>query len=166
MEQRGSPSLLAHNTESFTNPSRTISDMRRASGRRPGKRSAWELRKAIRQANVLALPIDAEDRANRTRSELEQAFLAICRRHRLPQPEVNVRVGPYLVDFLWKGARLVVETDSYIYHRGKAAFQDDRGRGMELTRVGYRVLQLSERQVEAEPSRVAEAVSAALDQDR
>ncbi len=57
----------------------------------------------------------------------------------------------------------MVETDSYLYHRGRAAFQDDRGRSMELTRVGYRVLQFSERQVEAEPRRVAEAVAAALD---
>ncbi len=150
-----------------TSPSRTISDIRRASERRAGKRSAWELRKALRQANVLGLPIDAEDRADRTRSDLEADFLAICRRHRLPRPEVNVRVGPFLVDFLWRSRRLVVETDSYLYHRGKAAFQDDRGRGMELTRVGYRVLQLSEQQIDAEPSRVAEAVAAALaDQDR
>jgi very-short-patch-repair endonuclease len=126
-----------------------------------------ELRRAIRQANVLGLPIDERDAADRTRSDLEGAFLRLCRRHRLPQPEVNVRIGPYLVDFLWRSRRLVVETDSYLYHRGKAAFQDDRGRGMELTRVGYRVLQLSEQQVEAEPRRVAEAVAAALaDQDR
>jgi very-short-patch-repair endonuclease len=146
-----------------TSPSRTISDLRRAaSGRRVGKRSAWELRKALRQANVLGLPIDAEDRADRTRSDLEQAFLAICRRHRLSRPEINVRVGPFLVDFLWRQERLVVETDSYLYHRGRAAFQDDRGRDMELMRAGYRVLRLSERQVEEEPRRVAEALAAAL----
>jgi very-short-patch-repair endonuclease len=116
---------------------------------------------------VLGLPIDERDASDRTRSDLEDAFLRLCRRYRLPRPEVNVRIGPYLVDFLWRSRRLVVETDSYLYHRGRAAFQDDRGRGMELTRVGYRVLQLSERQVVAEPRRVAEALSAALgDRDR
>lgn len=122
-----------------------------------------ELRRAIRQANVLGLPIDERDAADRTRSDLEDTFLRLCRHHRLPRPEVNVRIGPYLVDFLWREARLVVETDSYIYHRGKAAFQDDRGRAMELMRLGYRVLPLSERQVEAEPRRVAKALAAALD---
>jgi len=60
--------------------------------------SSWELRKAIRQANVIGLPIEDEDRANRTRGDLEGAFLAICRRHGLPRPEVNVRIGPFLVD--------------------------------------------------------------------
>jgi hypothetical protein len=30
-----------------------------------------------------------------TRSELERRFLSLCRRHRLPTPEVNARVGRY-----------------------------------------------------------------------
>lgn len=146
-----------------TSPSRTISDLRRAaSGRRVGKRSAWELRKALRQANVLGLPIDAEDRADRTRSDLEADFLAICRRHRLSRPEVNVRVGPFLVDFLWRQERLVVETDSYLYHRGRQAFQDDRGRELELMRLGYGVLRLSEAQIDEAPKSVGEVLDAEL----
>ncbi len=150
-----------------TNPSRTISDMRRAeSGRKAGEVSAWELRRATRQANVLGLPIDTEDRADRTRSDLEQAFLAICRRHRLPRPEVNVRIGPFLVDFLWRDQRLVVETDSYRYHRGKVAFQDDRGRDLELRQLGFDVLRLSERQIDDESKRAAEVLATALRQRR
>ena len=123
--------------------------------------SGWELRKAIRQANVIGLPI-GDGAADRTRSDLEAAFLVICRRHRLPRPEVNVRIGPFLVDFLWKGERLVVETDGYRYHRGRAAFQDDRGRELELMRLGYDVLRLSEQQIEGEPVRVAKVLTAAL----
>jgi len=72
----------------------------------------------------------------------------------LPRPEVNVRIGPYLVDFLWRKRRLIVETDSYLYHRGEAAFQDDHSRDLELMRLGYEVLRLSERQLEAEAERV------------
>jgi very-short-patch-repair endonuclease len=75
---------------------------------------------------------------------------------------VNVRVGPHLVDFLWPESRLVVETDGYLYHRGKAAFQDDRERDLDLRRLGYEVLRLSERQVDEEPDRVAEALSGRL----
>lgn len=89
--------------------------------------------------------------------------MRLCRRHRLPRPEVNVRIGPYLVDFLWRDKRFVVETDSYLYHRGRVAFQDDRGRDLELTRLGYEVLRLSEQQVEAESERVAEVLAKTLE---
>ena len=44
-------------------------------------------------------------RADRTRSELERLFLRLCRRHRIPPPEVNARIGPFLVDFLWRDRR-------------------------------------------------------------
>jgi len=124
--------------------------------------SAWELRKAIRQANVLDLPIDAKDRADRTRSDLEADFLTICKRHHLSRPEINVRVGPFLVDFLWRRERLVVETDSYRYHRGRLAFQDDRGRELELMRLGYGVLRLSEAQIDEAPKSVGEILGTEL----
>jgi very-short-patch-repair endonuclease len=147
----------------LTNPMRTIADLRQAvAARLLGAPSGRQLRRAIRQASVLGLPIRDEDARDRTRSDLEEAFLRLCRRHRLPPPEVNVRVGPFLVDFLWRERQLAVETDSYLYHRGKAAFQDDRGRDLELRRLGFDVLRLSERQVEEEPDRVAEVLRAAL----
>lgn len=116
-----------------------------------------ELRRAIRQANVLGLPIDDLDgeKKDRTRSDLERDFLRLCRRHHLPMPEVNVRVGPYLVDFLWRDRRLIVETDGYRYHRGRVAFEDDRDRDLGLRALGYEIVRLSERQVTGEPHRVA-----------
>jgi very-short-patch-repair endonuclease len=129
---------------------------------RSGAVSPRELRRAIRQANVLGLPIGEESGRDRTRSDLERDFLWLCRRHRLPRPEVNVRLGPHLVDFLWREQHLVVEADSYLYHRGKAAFQEDRGRDLELKRLGYEVLRLSEKQVDEEPDRVGEVLIAVL----
>lgn len=145
-----------------TTPTRTIADLRRAlSTGRVGSVPAGELRKAIRQASVIGLPIRDVGRV-RTRSDLEQDFLRLCRRHRLPRPEVNVRIGPYLVDFFWRDRRFVVETDSYLYHRGKAAFQDDHARDLKLRCLGYEVQRLSEHQVEAESERVAEVLAKAL----
>jgi very-short-patch-repair endonuclease len=155
--------VILHRGIPVTTPVRTIADLRAAiTDRRAWAVADWELRKATRQANVLGLPIGDEDRQDRTRSDLERDFLLLCRRHRLPRPDVNVRIGPYLVDFLWRERRLVVETDSYLYHRGRVAFQDDRGRDLDLTRRGYEVLRLSERQVDAEPERVAETLAAVL----
>jgi very-short-patch-repair endonuclease len=111
---------------------------------------------------VLGLPIGEEAVRNRTRSDLERDFIRICRRQRLPSPEVNVRVGPFLVDFLWRDARLVVETEGYLYHRGRAAFQDDRSRDLDLRRLGYDVLRLSEKQIDEEPDQVAGTLRATL----
>jgi very-short-patch-repair endonuclease len=149
-----------------TTPARTIADLRYAvAARRSGAVSARELRRAVRQAGVLGLPIDEEDAKERTRSDLEEEFLEICRRHRLPRPEVNVRLGPHLVDFLWRERRLVVESDGYRYHRGRQAFQDDRGRDLDLRRRGFEVLRLSERQLDKEAERVVEVLSEALGVD-
>jgi very-short-patch-repair endonuclease len=156
--------VTLHRGIPVTTPERTIADLREAiSTRRSGAISGRELHKAIRQANVLGLPIGAKDGKDRTRSELEQDFLRLCRRHQLPRPEVNVRIGPYLVDFLWRDRRFVVETDSYLYHRGEAAFQDDHARDLELMGLGYEVLRLSERQLEVESERAAGVIAARLE---
>jgi hypothetical protein len=61
-------------------------------------------RQAVRQAAVLGLALGPEIGVDRTRSELEFHFLELCRRFGLPLPEVNVRVGAAVVDFLWRNA--------------------------------------------------------------
>lgn len=111
---------------------------------------------------MLGLPIGSYGGGDRTRSDLERDFLRLCRRHGLPEPEVNVRVSRHLVDFLWRDRRLVVETDGYRYHRGKTTFDDDRGRDLELRGLGYEVIRLSERQVDEQPRQVAEVLVARL----
>jgi very-short-patch-repair endonuclease len=145
-----------------TTPARTISDLRRASLGKAQLISPKELRRVIRQANFLGLPIGEEERRDRNRSDLEEDFQSLCRKHGLPAAEINVRVGPHLVDFLWCERKLIVETDGYISHRGRAAFEDDRGRDLDLRARGFEVIRLAEKQVNEEPGRVAEVVGAAL----
>lgn len=159
----GPGDVTLHHGIPVTTPKRTIADLREAiSNRRRGAVADYELRKAIRQANVLGLPIGPKDARVRTRSDLESDFLRLCHRHRLPRPEVNVRIGPYLVDFLWRGKRFVVETDSYVYHRGEVAFQEDHARDLELMRRGFEVLRISELQLDDEPVQVAAVLAARL----
>jgi very-short-patch-repair endonuclease len=90
-----------------------------------------------------------------TRSELERRFLSLCRRHRLPTPEVNARVGRYEVDFLWRRQGVVVETDGFEFHRDRAAFEADRARDAELQLLGLRVLRFTYRAVRDEAGKVA-----------
>lgn len=131
-----------------TTPSRTLADLRRLL---PQPQFAA----ALRQAEYLGLPLDPALEPDRTRSELEARFLALCRRHRLPRPSVNVRVGSFMVDLLWPEQRLIVELDGYQAHGGRTAFEADRARDVELKALGYDVLRLTWRQVTMEPAEVA-----------
>jgi very-short-patch-repair endonuclease len=137
-----------------TNPSRTISDLRRCL-------FADQVRSVIRQAEADGYQLN-EIEPVRTRSELEDRFLALCRKQRLPRPLVNFQINNFFVDFLWESPRLIVETDGYRFHRGRQAFEDNRARDAELRRLGFEVLRFSYRQVVGEPQAVAAAVRAAL----
>jgi very-short-patch-repair endonuclease len=55
-----------------------------------------------------------------------------------------------------------VEIDSFAYHRGLVAFQDDRARELDLREEGLSVHRFSERQLEEEPGRVVADVARAL----
>jgi very-short-patch-repair endonuclease len=100
----------------------------------------------------------AETHNGATRSELEDRFLTLCRRHRLPVPEVNVLLLDFEVDALWRPQRLVAELDGFAYHRHRAAFERDRARDAALQAVGYRVVRFTHRRLEREPDAVAEQV--------
>jgi very-short-patch-repair endonuclease len=143
----------------LTNPARTLRDLHRTV---PG--AAY--RRAVRRALDLRLisSDDLEREPDLTRSELERIFRSLCRRHRLPQPEVNARVGPYEVDFLWRDRALIVETDGFRHHGDRAAFERDRSRDAHLHSLGFRVLRFTHRQLTQERSAVVAALRPLLGQ--
>jgi very-short-patch-repair endonuclease len=134
-----------------TKPARTLEDLRRIL---PGKQFA----RAPREAEFLRLPIGEAFKPDRTRTDLEAMFLSLARRHRLPQPEVNVRVDRYLVDFLWRAQWLIVEVDGWESHRTRSAFEEDRARDARLKVLGYEVLRFTWRQVENDARSVAQTI--------
>ncbi|HEX6204346.1 MAG TPA: DUF559 domain-containing protein [Solirubrobacterales bacterium] len=120
------------------------------------------IRRAKRQAELMGHQLPGVE-SDRTRSDLETLFLEICARYGIPQPpEVNVKLGDWEVDFLWRAQRVVVETDFWTYHRGSVAFEDDHARELDLRAAGYTVLRFTDRQLEGEPERVAADVARAL----
>lgn len=99
-------------------------------------------------------------------SELEEAMLALVRRARLPQPEVNAWIvlpdGEPAIrgDFVWRAQRVVVETDGHRTHGTRQAFEYDRRRDQRLTRFAWRPLRSTWRQImrrpgELEPTPIA-----------
>ncbi|HEX2393048.1 MAG TPA: DUF559 domain-containing protein [Solirubrobacterales bacterium] len=144
-ERRGIP---------VTTPSRTVGDLRRSGV--PERL----VRRATRQAELAGWRVAPSRRG--TRSDLEDDFLALCRRSRLPTPEVNVKVGRWTVDFLWREPRLAVETDAWGTHRGSAAFEDDHARDLALRARGLTVLRYTEAQIRDLPAQVVADLRAAL----
>jgi len=114
------------------------------------------VRRAIRQAELAGVRLGprATVKTRRTRSDFELHFLDLCERNGFRSPEVNVRVGRWTVDFLWRPHRLVVETDSYATHRGSAAFEDDHDRDLDLRRQGFTVHRYTEAQIRNHPALV------------
>jgi very-short-patch-repair endonuclease len=104
----------------------------------------------------------AERRGGATRSALEDLFVDLCRRRRLPTPAVNAPLLGFEVDALWSEQRLVVELDGFAYHRHRAAFERDRARDAALQAAGYRVVRFTRRRLEREPGVVAEELHALL----
>jgi very-short-patch-repair endonuclease len=140
-----------------TTPARTLLDLRRCV-------PADVLGRARRQAEVLGFRLDdaVEIEPELTRSELERRFLRLCHDAHLPSPEINAPVGGYVVDFLWRRRGVVVETDGYRYHRGRAAFEHDHRRQAHLVAAGHEVLRFTWRQIADEPEAVVAAVRARL----
>ena len=98
----------------------------------------------------------------RTRSELEELFLALCRSHGLPQPLVNLRVAGLEVDFCWPAKGLIVETDGHASHQSQRAFERDHERDLILEAAGYRVRRFTYRQVTTNATAVAAAIAREL----
>jgi len=146
--------VTRHKEIPVTNPARTIADLRPIA-------SPAEFRRAVRQAEVAGLRTGLEPRRQRTRSELEEIFLALFHRHGIPTPEVNAKIGRREVDFLWPAQRVIVETDGYRFHRGRQAFED-RDRDLALRAQGYDVLRLTHRQLTAKPNHCMAIVQKAL----
>lgn len=109
-------------------------------------------RKAIRAelAKIQGPPPD-------TRSGLERRFLALIREAGLPEPQTNVLIEGFLVDLCWPEQRLVVEIDSYDFHKLPGEFNSDRYRDAKLQLAGYVVLRVTEERM-ADPAELLQDV--------
>jgi very-short-patch-repair endonuclease len=156
---RSTPLTARHSTRldgiPVTTPARTLSDLGPLLS--PAQFSA-----ALREAEFLRLPIGDQPESDGPRTELESCMLALCRRHRLPQPEVNVGISRYEVDFLWPDERLIVEVDGWDSHRIRSAFEEDRARDVRLAVLGHEVVRFTWRQLMRDQPAVAKTIRTLL----
>lgn len=90
-----------------------------------------------------------------TRSELEDGFLAFCKRFSLPRPETNVYLAGYLVDAFFPEHRLIVELDGYEFHHGRIAFESDRDRDVDTLLRGLATVRITWERMQSTPDKEA-----------
>ena len=97
-----------------------------------------------------------------TRSEAERRFLELVREAGLPEPETNVMIAGWEVDFLWREQRLIVEVDGYAFHSMRSSFERDRRKAADLAAAGFRTSRVTWRRLAEEAVAVAVQLAAAL----
>jgi very-short-patch-repair endonuclease len=89
-------------------------------------------------------------------------MLRLLRDAGLPRPETNVKFGRFEADFLWRAHRLVVELDSYRFHRGPAAFRREREKDLAFRAIGLDVLRFVADHVVKRPSMLVATIAGEL----
>ena len=133
---------------------------------RCGRRSLKQTAGVGRPCSLRCSP-SSTDEPGLTASELEEAFLALCRNAGLPAPAINEWVfvddGPPLkADFLWREQRLIVEVDGWAAHGSRHRFEADRRRDQRARRAGIDTLRFTRCQVVRDPGWVAATAVAML----
>jgi hypothetical protein len=142
---------VAHGLQA-TSPARTLLDMAKRMAESALKRRANEARRAEiltladladvierfpRHPGTKRLRPLLEVRGGPTRSEWEDAFPAWCARHHLPPPIMSAIVAGHEVDALFPEEKVIVELDSWEFHRDRGAFESDRDRDADALAAGF-----------------------------
>ena len=129
----------------------TPEELRRAADAVPHRRGAPALRSIIDRRTFTA-----------TDSVLERMFLRIVRDAGLPQPQTQVWLKGFRVDFYWPELKLVVETDGATFHRTPERQEADARRSQALFAAGFTPLRFTHAQVKYAPGYVRETLEAAV----
>lgn len=116
-----------------------VADLRDLLARSPGRRGRKPLADAVSALH---------DEAPWIQSPRERDLLELIRDAGLPEPRTNVLVGGELVDAFWPEHNLVVEVDSWTFHKDRRSFENDRRRDAKLALLGHRAIRLT-------PARIA-----------
>jgi hypothetical protein len=90
-----------------------------------------------------------------SRSELEDDFQAFAQRYGLPTPITNTYVFGHEVDVLFLEERVIVEVDSWEFHRFRSNFEGDRDRDADFLAGGYVTIRITAERMKHTPEREA-----------
>lgn len=145
---------------------RAVADQRRA-GHLSLDRLADVLERHPRAPGTRRLrPLLDAPKGGPTRSELEDRFVAFCRRFGLPEPETNVWVAGREVDAWFPSERLIVELDGRDYHFDPASFERDRDNDVTALTVGIPTARITDTRMTETPEREATRLRTILERRR
>lgn len=150
-------SLIARDIDIYqglrvTSPARTLLDMAPSMPDAALKRRVNEARRAEvlaladiadvvqrfpRQPGARRLRPLLEVKGGPTRSEWEDAFPAFCKQYDLPHPVLSQFVAGYEADAVFPDEKIVIELDSWEFHKHRDAFELDRDRDADRLAAGY-----------------------------
>ena len=153
-----------------TSPARTVFDITRGLNDKQLKRtvnnalhSLWlhesqllevvarlrHLPPARRIAPLLGLP------GTPPRAGWEDDFPAFCVENDLPVPVMGAVIGGYIVDAVFVREKVIVELDSWEFHKDRIAFENDRERDAQMLALGYRTIRITWERLHARPHQEA-----------
>jgi hypothetical protein len=98
-----------------------------------------------------------------TRSGWEDEFPAFCRDQGLPTPVMGAGIQGFVVDALFTAERVIVELDSWDFHKGAIAFETDRERDAETLAQGFVTVRITSERISQAPHREAKRLRAILE---
>jgi hypothetical protein len=113
---------------------------------------------ARRLASLLGLP------GTPTRSGWEDEFPVFCATHDLPPPIMGAQICGYTVDAVFPAEKVIVELDSWEFHKNRIAFESDRERDAETLAHGFITVRITWERIKATPAREAARLQAILAQ--
>lgn len=113
---------------------------------------------AKRIAQLLGLP------GSPTRSDWEDDFPAFCEKYGLPAPVMGAPLNGYIVDALFMPQRVIVELDSWEFHKDKIAFETDRERDVVMLAHGFVTVRMTWERMRERPVAEARRLGKILDQ--
>ncbi len=130
-------------------------DSKRLLDRRRFEQLAREHRGRPGIGHVLAV---ISDDPRELRSQNEVRMFRICRRYGVPLPLTNHRIDvagrTFYADFYWPDLKLIVEADSWRWHGGRQANEDDKDRDQVLTISGRHIVHFTRDQIKRRPDEV------------
>jgi very-short-patch-repair endonuclease len=131
---------------------REIADVLNRAGNHPGRA-------------CLARVFRAHTASTDTESKPAEALFRLIRAARLPEPQLQVSILDYRLDFYWPELRLAVEVDAYGTHGSPARFESDRRRDARLlTERGIGVIRVTKLMIEERPLEALALVARAIGQ--
>ncbi len=84
-----------------------------------------------------------QDPTGITESRLEDAFARFVEHFGLPKPQTNTYIAGYRVDAVYHHHKLIIELDSWEFHKDRRAFENDRERDATTLALGYNTIRIT-----------------------